>query len=91
MELSDKRNGRSLQLEEDYILSSGQQRNLSLADETDSRWLGPMPPEQFLAELLPLPKGAPASKEICFEDVATAENEGDIASRFVRLCPVYLM
>jgi hypothetical protein len=68
MELSDESNGRSLLSEEDFTLSSGQQRNVSLADEADGRWFGPMSPEEFLqvSELLPLPKGAPASKEIRF-------------------------
>ncbi|KAJ2916202.1 hypothetical protein MD484_g4207, partial [Candolleomyces efflorescens] len=72
-----------LKLEEDFPLSSCQQRIVSLADESEDRWLGPMPPEKFLSEFLSLPQSAP-NKEICFKSVATAENIVDMATRFIK-------
>ncbi|TFK23797.1 hypothetical protein FA15DRAFT_705174, partial [Coprinopsis marcescibilis] len=60
------------------------QKNMDLADETEGRWLGPMPPEDFLSEFLPLPKGDPAKKEICFKNVAAAPNEAALAAAFIK-------
>ncbi|TFK16360.1 hypothetical protein FA15DRAFT_745663, partial [Coprinopsis marcescibilis] len=61
-----------------------QQKNMDLADETEGRWLGPMPPEDFLSEFLPLPKGDQAKKEICFKNVAAAPNEAALAAEFIK-------
>ncbi|KAI5809917.1 hypothetical protein DFH27DRAFT_166563 [Peziza echinospora] len=55
-----------------------------MASENEGRWLGPMPVGEFLSEFLPLPKGAPAKKEICFKNVATASNEADSAAAFIK-------
>ncbi|TFK16372.1 hypothetical protein FA15DRAFT_711910 [Coprinopsis marcescibilis] len=57
---------------------------MDLAYETQGRWLGPMPPEDFLSEFLPLPKGDKAKKEICFKDVAAAANEAALADEFLQ-------
>ncbi|TFK24602.1 hypothetical protein FA15DRAFT_412308 [Coprinopsis marcescibilis] len=65
-------------------LTYRQQENVYLGDETQGRWLGPMPPEDFLSEFLPLPHGVPAKKEICFQDVAAAPNEAALAAAFIK-------
>ena len=59
-----------------------EQRNIELGEAIEGRWLGPVPPKEFL-ELLPLPKDA--KKELCFKHVAAAGTEADIAARFVCL------
>ncbi|RXW12293.1 hypothetical protein EST38_g13563 [Candolleomyces aberdarensis] len=60
-----------------------EQRNIELGEEIKGRWLGPVPLKEFLLEFLPLPKDAPAKKEICFKYIAAAGSKAQIAARFV--------
>ncbi|KAJ2911483.1 hypothetical protein MD484_g8930, partial [Candolleomyces efflorescens] len=62
-----------------------EQKNLELAEETEARWLGPMPPEEFLSEFLPLPNGAQQRKDICFETVAAAQSEAALVASFIEV------
>lgn len=77
-----KRKSRSVDVSPTRSDPNWDERHRRLAQETQGRWLGPMPMEDFF-NFLPLSKDRPAKKEICFKYVGEARGQAAKARQFV--------